>query len=240
MIRTLFSCACLVALSFASPAISDEITLIVDRDEDAIEFFVSVAGETITPLFGVEPKGLVALDGTVSFEELRIGTAVQADWLIQEVEFAVGGQPTVFEAMSMMVHPKTDLLPFVEPVDGSIAMSVCNVPDPGPMALEALHSYAGFIAYPTQGYENLEITLPLNREMVVTTHSYLRGEFLHSSKQNIAPGSAIMLEGLSPLEARFHQKWGFIGLALLVVLSAVSGRSAWGMARAARARAQIS
>lgn len=227
------------ALATAAPAL--DVELIVDRDERTIELFMSLPGEAITPLFAVEPKGLVSLDGTVTFDDLRIGTAAQADWLIQKTAFRVAGEPAVFEAMSMMVHPKEDRLPFLDPIEGSIAMSVCNVPDPGPLTLDLLHTYAGFIAYPTKGYGALALDLPTSETLTLTVHEYDRGEFLRKSEILLAPGETLSLEAVSLTDRGvLDGRWAKWALAALLGLALLAGLYAAVMARTTKARAEIS
>lgn len=144
----LIACIALLVGSGAQSQSSDNTTLIVNRSTDYVEIFLGMPAVEIENVFGYVPDGIVQSDGTVDFEPLRLGTWQITDELFESVKASIGGQAVTFEGMSMMVHPKVTTLPFVTPLDGMIAISVCTVETPDTaLGLEDLHIYMGLIAY---------------------------------------------------------------------------------------------
>ena len=150
------------AFTTAAPLLVQAATLdlIVLRSDDAVEVFTSTRADTYVELFGLDPQALAEPDGTVDFDALREGTFDTAEDMFTSVRAQISGQPAVFEAMSMMVHPIDDRLSFLTPVDGMVAMAVCTVPTPDvPPTMETLWGYAGFIAFTERAGDDVHLTL---------------------------------------------------------------------------------
>lgn len=104
--------------------------MIIDRNKDAIEVFVSLAATDIPAVFGNAADFIARPGEVVAYEALREGTWDQGDAMIAGAQMRVGNDAVALEAMSLMVHPKDSRAPFDTPLDGIIAIGVCTVPDP--------------------------------------------------------------------------------------------------------------
>ena len=124
------------------------VEMIVDRGADAITVYLSMPAPEAVRVFGLPPSALVAADGTVPFDALRMGTFDIGDVLWDDVAVTLDGRPLGFEAMSLMVHPADAPVPFQTPLDALTAIGVCTVADPSaPLRLDQLHLYVGLTAY---------------------------------------------------------------------------------------------
>jgi len=194
MMRSLSLAAGLILVANAALA-GPDLRLIVDRSAKAIEIFAGIEAQDLPDLLAADPTGLAAADGRVYFGALReTGTFDFGDEMISDVVFEVGGQATQLEAMSVMVHPQTNILPYATPIDGAIAMAVCGVPDPDePPAIDTLKLYSGFIAYPTDGREALSLTLPNARPIEVSVINYVNGQEVGRDTVTLNPGEPLQL-----------------------------------------------
>lgn len=186
-----------LAALISPPALADDsvVRLIVNRMSDSVEIFAELKADALPDVLQADPSGLAAPDGRVYFGELRsTGTFEFGDQMISKVGFEVGGRSQRLEAMSVMVHPKTNILPFETPVDGVIAMSVCTVPDPvEPPQIEDLRIYSGLIAYPVDGTQSVSLTLPLAEAIDVELVTYVEGRRGETARLSLAPGDSIDL-----------------------------------------------
>lgn len=175
-------------------AVADQVELIVSRDDRSVEIFLGMPALTAVEGFGLDPRLLTGPDGPVPFERLQEGTWQIADALLDSVEARIGGQAAGFEGMSLMVHPLDRPLPFVTPLDGMTAISVCGVPAPeAPRGLQELYLYAGFVAYPDD--PGAPITLRLSNpggvDLVVRDHGF--GGQLRERRLHLLPGETLEL-----------------------------------------------
>ncbi|WP_147127687.1 hypothetical protein [Shimia ponticola] len=138
------------------------IDVLVDRRPQSIELFMRFPARNTETIFGITPDALAASDGRVYFGALReTGTFDFGDAMIAGTRLSLGGEEQPLEAMSVMVHPADNALPFETPLDGNIAMAVCTVPDPVvPPALTDLVLYTGFISYPATGAGEIKLSMP--------------------------------------------------------------------------------
>ena len=144
----------------AQVAAAKDIVVIVDHKPETVEVFVTLGSEFLPRAFGAVPPGLTNSDGLVEIDSFRDGTADIGDWMASHWTARFGEQTVPLEAMALMVHPKDDALPFATPLDGYIAMSVCNAPvGAAPVPLEGTQVYGGFIAYPDNPKAPLELQL---------------------------------------------------------------------------------
>lgn len=138
------------------------VKLILDRQPGSLEFFLRLPADALRAVLQTDPAPLADAAGVVQFGELReTGTFDFGDEMISRLGLQISGHHKPVEAMSVMVHSREEALRFDTPLDGAIAISVCGTPEPdSPPNLRDLMLYAGFIAYPVNGLEVLEITWP--------------------------------------------------------------------------------
>lgn len=180
-----------VLLVSGLPAMAEpDVRLLVNRLDDSVEIYATLNADALPSILQADPAGLAAEDGRVYFGDFRrSGTFDFGDKMIADVGFRVDGADTQLEAMSVMVHPVTNVLPFESPIDGVIAMSVCTVPDPAtPPEIGALRLYSGMVAYPTDGFGALSLVLPHDREIQVELISFVDGEESRHETLMLAPG----------------------------------------------------
>lgn len=191
MTRTL---ALLLSLA-PSALLAADLEMIVDRKADSVEIFFSLAAGDLDAVFDTDPAGLAADDGRIYFGALReTGTFDFGDLMVADARLTLGGTAQPLEAMSVMVHPDSDL-PYRDPVDGWVAMSVCGVPDPvEPPKPQDLHLYAGFIAYPGQGMAAFDLTLPHQVTLDLTVKEFHEGDLLSEAAYTLTPGQPITLD----------------------------------------------
>ncbi|MEM1048706.1 MAG: hypothetical protein AAGL24_21315 [Pseudomonadota bacterium] len=173
----------LVGMGIAAlqPGVEDKpLRMVVERGDGYVELYFSTPASTLADLFGLPPQSLAGPDGTVNFDRLRLGTANIGDQLFEDVVSRAGGAQIDFEAMSLMVHPIDDTLPLNDPVDGVLAISVCNAEDPeAPLGLSGLQAYSGFFASTANHAETISLTLPnaSGRTWTVLVRDHVNGDF---------------------------------------------------------------
>ena len=195
--------ATLLAVLTALPATAADLSLIVDRSEQGVELFLKFATAETETLLAPFPPGFLDPDGLVDITPFRQGTFLHGDKLWSEVEMRVAGEGALVESMSMMVHPDSIPVDFNDPIDGWIAMAVCNVTDPNArFELGMLSTYAGFIAWDVEGLGALEINFPANAEIKVT--EFLEGREISQATLVAGPGAPLTLDAVTTWE-----KWRF-------------------------------
>ena len=195
-LRRILAGAALVAASGlgCAQAVADQVDLIVSRDDRSVEIFLGMPALTAVEGFGLEARLLTGPDGSVSFERLQQGTWHIADALLERVEARIGTQAAGFEGMSLMVHPLDQPLPFVTPLDGLTAISVCGVPAPeAPRGLQDLYLYAGFVAYPDDPSAPITLRLPNPEgvDLLVRDHGF--GGQHRERRLHLVPGERLEL-----------------------------------------------
>ncbi len=158
--RVLAQFVAALVVSANAVAAAAELDIVVDRQSDSIEFFMSTRADNFVSIFDFPPELLEGRTGTVDFTPLREGTWDIGDALLSKAPAALDGAPIVFEAMSLMVHPLDLAFPIPTPFDALLAISVCAVEAPEtPPTLEELQGYVGFIAYveDTEGLLTLQL-----------------------------------------------------------------------------------
>ncbi|MEO0485404.1 MAG: hypothetical protein AAF092_05790 [Pseudomonadota bacterium] len=193
---------CLAAL-MALPATAADLSLIVDRSDRGVELFVRFATADTESLLAPFPTGFLDADGRVDIAPFQAGTFHHGDELWSEVEMRVAGHSALVEAMSMMVHPDSIPVDFNDPIDGWIAMAVCNVTDPNArFDLGVLSTYAGFIAWEVEGHGTVEIDFPTEAEIEVT--EFLEGREISHATVVAGPDAPLTLDAVTSWE-----KWRF-------------------------------
>ncbi|MEM7520663.1 MAG: hypothetical protein AAF307_06455 [Pseudomonadota bacterium] len=211
-VRRTLICA-LGAVTFGGPVLAEpDLRLIVNRMSDSVEIYAAIVASDLPTILQADPSGLAAEDGRVYFGELRqFGTFDFGDEMISQIALTVDGAPTQLEAMSVMVHPETNVLPFETPVDGVIAMSVCTVDDPSvPPEINALRLYSGIIAYPVDGLAALSLSLPNQEAIEVEMVSYVEGQEDNRGVIMVSPGETITFDastGTQTLAGRLGLGW---------------------------------
>ncbi len=196
-----------VALSLASGGASASgtgISLILERTGQSVEIFTNLRAKDLRAIFGVDALGLTGADGRVSYGALRTaGTFDFGDTVVRDVTVSQGDQELLLEAMSIMVHPLDNELPFETPIDGAIAMSVCTVPDPlEPPDIADLDLYGGFITYPPSGYGALTITFPNMIPMEMELLTYSDGAFVERTYLELPANAVVHLPAVAARDAQ--------------------------------------
>lgn len=182
-------------LAFGSPAFA-ELQLLISRTENTVEIYWSTPADQLEPVFGLPNDWLLNNEGAVEFAPLREGTFLQADKVFADIDVKVGAEPFLFEAMSMMVHPATEALPFTNPLEALISIEVCNVDDPTvPLTSSDLQAYAGFFAYDVDGMERLSLHFPETgrSEMEMTVLDFYNGHLVGEKSVLVGDGQGVSI-----------------------------------------------
>ncbi|MEM8591728.1 MAG: hypothetical protein AAGF13_04290 [Pseudomonadota bacterium] len=183
----------------ALPATAADLSLIVDRSERGVEIFVKLPTDRTEALLAPFPEGFVDADGLINIEPFRAGTFRQGDVLWSKVETVIGEETALVEAMSMMVHPDELPVDFNDPIDGWIAMAVCNVTEENARYdPEVLSTYAGFFAWEVDGHGPVHITFPQDMEIEVT--EFLEGREIASLTIQTGPDDPLALDAVTTWE----------------------------------------
>ncbi|MEM6461013.1 MAG: hypothetical protein AAF724_03775 [Pseudomonadota bacterium] len=189
-------CLTAVGTTVASVQSDPEISVIVDRKSGSVELFLGMPAQDLVDVLAMSPTNLTEADGTVDFASLREGTWDIGDAAFASVNSHLGDELVQFEAMSMMVHPSEDVLPFSDPIDGVLAVSVCSVDAPAkPPRLGDLHSYSGFIAYADDTSRPLQLSFAETgrSEVSVEVLDYNDGELVNRSRHTLADGGTLTI-----------------------------------------------
>ncbi|MEM6276033.1 MAG: hypothetical protein AAF714_03730 [Pseudomonadota bacterium] len=193
-----FLTASILAL-WAGNSTAADLSLIVDRSERGVELFVKFETELTETLLAPFPSGFVADDGRIDIGPFRDGTADHGDALWVGVDTQINGESALVESMSMMVHPDELPVRFDDPIDGWIAMAVCNVTDPDArFSPEVLSTYAGFIAWDVEGHEEVAISFPSAMEIEVT--EFLEGRKIDTLTVALAKDEKLVLDPVTTWE----------------------------------------
>ncbi len=200
MSRTLILSAALGAALAAGGATAEampRLDLIVDRDDVSVSVFLTVRLDALESALGVSPDLLRAADGMFPIAVFQqTGTADLAETIAAGIGYDIGGAEAEFPAMSMMVHPEERRLPFVSPIDGWIAISVCGTEGAeGLIADRDVRLYAGYTAYPVDGTASLEIVLPNAEPLAVTLRDHRMGEPLEVREMVVDAAQPLALPG---------------------------------------------
>ena len=212
------------ALLFASaPAWSQDLRIILDRQEDGVVGFLALPVADVPDMLGGEVIGLADEAGNVPFSTIqRTGTAEQGDAAIAQTTLSIEGEAVLIETMSMMAHPKDLDVAFHDPFDGYTAMSVCTATDPGrPLRLAELDLYLGFYAYRVAGFSDLSLTFGNAAPIAVEVREYVDGEFMRATQTRIGAGESLPLgEASARVGMLYSYLWLLVGAALVALLAA--------------------
>ncbi|SNS66550.1 hypothetical protein [Antarctobacter heliothermus] len=218
--KKLVRAAVLGAAAFCGAGLSagaaEQIEVIVDRGTRGIEIFLGMPARTAITRFGLNAEFLTGPGGAVDFADFSGGTWDIGDHLLAGVDVRIGKAEAGFEATSLMVHLKDQRLPFLTPIDGLTAISVCGVAQPAiPPTLDDLYLYAGFVAYPPDALAPLRFTLPQapGEALSVTLREYGPGHAGTPRRLQLAPGEPLILG---------TQGRSFFGVAILAVVALIA------------------
>lgn len=180
-----------LALFGVLPAAADDATIIVNRMDRGVELFISAPADLLFDLFQTSPD-LVPMKpgGGVDFAAFQKGTWGIGDAMLANAPAQLGDGPALFEAMSFMLHPEDSPMPFEGPIDGLVAIGVCNViRSQTHYALSDLTSYVGFYAHQRGGAAPIRIDLPAATEtsMTITVKDFGPGTRNHSYQIILGP-----------------------------------------------------
>lgn len=156
---------CSAAFLLSAPAVkARDIGVILHRTENGTELFLAGQAQTILAVFDAT-DGVIPMTGHhVDFEAFRSGTWEIGNTLLEKSVFAIDEQPAGFEAMSFMLHPSTESLSFRTPMDGMIAIGVCNSAQAdAKYNLNELMAYVGY--YSTLNAINAPVVLKLPKTL---------------------------------------------------------------------------
>ncbi|SFR16614.1 hypothetical protein [Poseidonocella sedimentorum] len=172
-----------------------DLTVLVDRRDDELQLFVRLPAADLEAVFGLSPAPLADAEGRVSFARLREeGTYEFTEVLAATIGLRAGGAHHGFEAMSVMVHPPENALPFATPLDGLLAMSACIGTDTAePPRVAELELIGGFITYPVAGLAEVMISLPNREALEAEVLTFKAGVPLSRETVTLPPRGTITL-----------------------------------------------
>ncbi|MEM6890105.1 MAG: hypothetical protein AAF636_18505 [Pseudomonadota bacterium] len=145
------------------------MTILLNRTDVGTEIYFSSDAETMLRAFGA-PEGLIPQRGAfIDYVAFQDGTWGIGDRLLEQVRLEIDGSPAAFEAMSFMLHPTEEAIDLRDPVDGMIAIGVCNViPETARVALESVQSYVGYFAHEDSRGSVIELSFPPTSDLALT------------------------------------------------------------------------
>lgn len=187
-----------VGVTIASLRPEPVVSVIVERKDTSVELFIGLPAKGLVDILAMDAHHLTETDGTVDFASLREGTWGIADVAFASVGTRLGKEAVTFEAMSLMVHPNDRPLPFSDPIQGLLAVSVCGVvPPETPPTLDVLHAYAGFIAYSNETGRPLRLAFAKTGRAAVRveTRDYENGRLVGQFRQELVDGGVLTIGG---------------------------------------------
>ncbi|MEO0387268.1 MAG: hypothetical protein AAF281_07025 [Pseudomonadota bacterium] len=180
---------CVATAAAAAPG----VTVMLDRTEEAMGLYLRMPATAAEPLFGRAPEGMT-VGGIIDIDAMREGTYEAGDAMFADVATTTQAGAIVFEALSVAVNRPTAAIPFEFPIDGDMAIAVCLVPDPGEaLTFADVDLFAGFYAYPTDGYAALAVRFPeTGRDtLTVTVREFRDGDLIDVRSVALADGGTL-------------------------------------------------
>lgn len=194
-----------------SRGMAQELTIVVSRDHDTTELYFASRADVLFDMFGASPRLLADTSGQVDFGDLRQGTFDIADTLLFNTPTMIGQQTAGFEAMSLMVHPLSDTLPMMTPLDAMIAIGVCSGPPAGTLIpLWELQAYVGYFTSMGSLDKAITIRLPQTDDISVTIHDFGPEGLLESYQIKLNGQVPLILE--PPSTSHFPVLLGILGV----------------------------
>ena len=169
-----------------------DIHLIVHREAEDVEFYISMPAHLISALLGKDSNLIFSDQGRLPADTFRQrGSFELADILFDQLQATSGEQKVKLQSMSMMAHPKDMSLPFSTPIDATLAISICDndTSDRNMVPENVQLLYGGFgsgwgatneigVHFPKTGRKALSLSV----------RSFTDGQFMGSSRVELADG----------------------------------------------------
>lgn len=133
--------------------------MIISREAETVEIFFSMPAEAAVEHFGVAREDLLNSEGFAVLDAYTEGTWILGDDFWTGVTAEIDGVPATFEAMSLMLHPASQPMPYRDPLDALTAIEVCTVNDAS-LDLSDAQLYVGLIAYTDTPTGELAFSFP--------------------------------------------------------------------------------
>lgn len=169
-----------------------DIQLIVHRDADDVEFYLSMPAHLIKALLGKDSDLIFSDQGRLPADTFRQrGSFELADVLFNRLQATSGTKKVKLRAMSMMAHPKDMSLPFNTPVDATLAISVCNNDTSGQILVpENVQLLYGGFGSGWGAANEIGVHFPKTGRgaLSVDVRSFTDGQFVGASRVRLADG----------------------------------------------------
>ncbi|MEO0860362.1 MAG: hypothetical protein AAFY65_07105 [Pseudomonadota bacterium] len=210
------------AVIAAGLSAAPDVEIILKRQYDSLEIFVSTQADKVGPVLGGHLAGLINETGYIPFNDmLRNGSTEFGESMMSQTTMRVDGDLVLVEATSFMAHPPELDLPFEIPFDAEVATSVCAAEEPDrTFVLADLTTFAGYIAYPVDGYASIEIDLggPADAQVLL---SVFDGETLVAR-------DTVNVTGDTPLVVRAGGAHSYLPLFVSLALMALGAAAGFG------------
>lgn len=163
---------------------ANSLTIIVSRDGEYVELFVGLPAEAVDDVFDLPESKLLSDNGKIEFAKFQRGTWELGDRLLASVDARTDNAAVSFEAMSLMLHPSEDYIPFNDFVDAALAVSVCNaITRPAASSLTDLDVYAGYFAIADKPGAEIKLVFPQTGRfpVLVKIREYSNGRLAEES-----------------------------------------------------------
>jgi len=192
--------------------------IIVSRQNNTIDVFLSLPGDRLESLTGVDASFLTDAQGGINFNDFRTDTAPLGDRVFDKVSFSVGEHPVDAQAIALMMHDQDLNVPFATPWDAMTAVTLCIAPvDAAPTALDQVQSYVGLSLYPVAGMDTLKVAFPPTRgqQMQYDVLTFVNGA-LQSRKPLVLDAGGVVRFDMPSAYPGWHGV--LISLCLIIVV----------------------
>lgn len=182
-------------LVLSGAVLADQMSVVVNRAATHTEVYLSATAETLFRAIGADTQVIPMKSRKVDYAEFAAGTWGIGDALLADAKVIIDKLSVPAEAMSFMLHPSVDALPFETPLDGMIAIGVCNaLSSDATYDLAELSGYVGY--YIDQGSidAKVELTFAASLEQHLTVHVFDHSQGHQSRTQrHFDPGSQVSI-----------------------------------------------
>lgn len=126
-----------------------EIEMIVSRSDKAVEIYFAMPTTVAVDTFGIQPDELTDDRGFADFDRFSAGTYDLATTFVERLNGSIDGTELDFDAMSLMIHPASESLPYRDPIDAVTTIEVCGY-ERDDVLLKDTRLFVGMIAYTDQ------------------------------------------------------------------------------------------
>ena len=183
------------------PASADELTVVVNRNDDIATLYLRVPADFARPASTqLHGRSLTVADAAGGVTSYYWAKRLAAE-LFAPVVVRIGEKDVEFEINSAILHPTSDALDFGTPWSASVAASVCS--DPNLVLgwpLNTLTLYAGFLTRSVNGAGPVEIALPdhWTGPVTVVVRDFVGGRLEGERRAVIGGGDQIAVTPVSP------------------------------------------